>query len=126
MSAPARERGTLTVAERVASKIAAQVVTEIAGTYGTTGGVLGVGATQDSGARPDVAVDFSDAFMDVSVKVGLVYPASIQACAAQIRDEVTWRVRGMTGIEVHRVDIDVTFLHAGGGTSRSGVPEALL
>ncbi|ROR73493.1 Asp23/Gls24 family envelope stress response protein [Bogoriella caseilytica] len=126
MSAPARERGSLTVAERVARKIAAQVVSEIAGTYGTTGGVLGVGATADSGARPEVDVEFSAGFMDVAVKVGLAYPTSIQQATARIRDEVTRRVAELTGIAVHRVDIDVTFLHARTGKSGSGAPEALL
>ncbi len=110
MSAPA-DRGGLTVSERAVRRIAAQVVSEVGGVYGVAGGFLGLGGHADARERPQVDVDLSGSWVDVRIAVGLAYPTSIRAATSRIREDVKRRVAQMTGIEVHRVEIDVVLLH---------------
>ncbi|GAB2577608.1 Asp23/Gls24 family envelope stress response protein [Microlunatus antarcticus] len=110
---PAR-RGRLVIADSVVEKIAGQAAAEIGTVHGRTGGVLGLGAHDDRSARPDVDVDVRGSFADVSVKVGVAYPGSIRKTTSQLREHVTRRVRELTGVEVHRLDVEVTFLSVAG------------
>jgi len=111
------DRGGLTVSERAVGRIASQVVAEVGGAYAVKGGFLGLGGRPDAHERPQVDVELSGSFMDLRISVGIAYPTSIRTATAQIRDEVKRRVAYMTGIEVHRVEIDVVFLHAATATS---------
>lgn len=106
----ARRRGRLVLAEKVVEKIAAQAAAEIGTTRGKSGGLLGIGADPDPAARPRVEVDLTAESADVEVAVGIAYPGSIRQTAQDIREHVTARVLELTGVPVHRVDVDVTFL----------------
>ena len=105
-----RRRGRLVLPERVVEKIAGQAASEITVAAGRSGGVLGIGASPDSDARPRVKVDLSAVSADLSITVGIAYPGSIRAATQQLREHVTRRVEELTGVDVRRVDIDVTFL----------------
>lgn len=109
-----RRRGELTLAAKVVEKIAGQAAAEIGTTRGKTGGVLGIGAQVDTDARPKVDVDLSATSADIAIAVGIAYPGSIREATRQMRDHVTRQVRELTGVEVHRLDIDVTFLSVRG------------
>ena len=106
----ATSRGTTTIAEKVFEKIAGQAASEVTTSRGRTGGVLGIGSDADADARPKVDVDLSADSVDLDLAVGIAYPGSIRDAVQQVRDRVTSRVHDLTGVPVHRVDIDVTFL----------------
>jgi len=108
--AEVRRRGRLVLAERVIEKIAGQAATEVAATEGRSGGFLGLGGEKDANARPKVDVTLSAESTDISLSVGIVYPGSIRRATQEVRDHVTERVETLTGVDVRRVDIDVTFL----------------
>lgn len=105
-----RRRGQLTLSVKVVEKIAGQAAAEIGTSRGKTGGVLGIGSQIDMDARPKVDVDLSATSADISIAVGIAYPGSIRDATRQIRDHVTRQVHELAGVEVHRLDIDVTFL----------------
>lgn len=107
-----RHRGSLTLTERVIEKIAAQAAAEVAAASGRSG-VLRRGSDRDAHVRPKVGVDLSATSTDVDVAVGIAYPGSIRRAAQEIREHVTERVETLTGVDVRRVDIDVTFLTTG-------------
>ena len=112
-----RRRGRLVLAERVIEKIAGQAATEVMATSGRSGGFLGVGAENDPRARPKVDVTLSAESTDLAVAVGIAYPGSIRRATQELRDHVTERVETLTGVDVRRVDIDVTFLTLEDGPS---------
>ncbi len=98
------------IAEQVFEKIAGQAASEVTASRGRSGGVLGIGSDADANARPKVGVDLSGDSADIDIAAGIAYPGSIRTAAQQIRDHVTSTVQDLTGVAVHRVDIDVTFL----------------
>lgn len=105
-----RRRGRLVLTEKVVEKIAGQAASEVAVASGRSGGVLGFGADTDTFARPRVDVDLSAVSADLAIRIGIAYPGSIRAATQQVREHVTRRVEELTGVDVRRVDIDVTFL----------------
>ena len=121
-----RRRGKLVIEKRVVEKIAGQAASEVGGARGRSGGLLGIGSEADADARPKVDVDLSEDSADLAIEAGIGYPGSIRRASQQIRDLVSRRVQELTGIAVHRVDIDVTFLtvrtddHAAGRGAQSG------
>ena len=115
-----RRRGRLVLPERVIEKIAGQAASEVAVASGRSGGLLGIGADPDPAARPRVEVDLSAVSADLSIKVGIAYPGSIRAATQQLREHVTRRVEELTGVDIRRVDIDVTFLTTGPDDRRKG------
>ena len=116
-----RRRGRLVLADRVIEKIAGQAAVEVAATSGRSGGFLGLGAEADPGARPKVDVTLSAESADLALAVGIAYPGSIRRATQEVRDHVTERVETLTGVDVRRVDIDVTFLALADGTSRQAL-----
>jgi uncharacterized alkaline shock family protein YloU len=118
--AEARLRGRLVLAEKVVEKIAGQAAAEVGATSGRSSQVLGVG-DPDPDARPRVDVDLSAVSADLALKVGIAYPGSIRRATQQIREHVTRRVEELTGVDVRRVDIDVTLLH----TEQDDLPRVL-
>ncbi len=105
-----RRRGRLVLAEKVVEKIAGQAANEVSGASGRSGGLLSIGSDADPAARPRVEVDLSAESADLSIKIGIAYPGSIRAATQQVREHVTRRVEELTGVDVRRVDIEVTFL----------------
>jgi uncharacterized alkaline shock family protein YloU len=112
-------RGTTVIAEKVFEKIAGQAASEVTTSRGRTGGVLGIGSDADPDARPKVDVDLSADSVDLDLAVGIAYPGSVRSAAQQVRDRVASRVHELTGVAVHRVDIDVTFLTTPTGANGS-------
>ncbi|HEY0239748.1 MAG TPA: Asp23/Gls24 family envelope stress response protein [Friedmanniella sp.] len=113
-----RRRGRLVLADRVIEKIAGQAAIEVAAASGRSGGFLGLGAESDAHARPKVDVMLSAASADLALAVGIAYPGSIRRATQEVREHVTERVETLTGVDVRRVDIDVTFLDVADGTPR--------
>lgn len=113
-----RRRGRLVLAERVVEKIAAQAASEVASTAGRSGGFLGLRGGRAAGARPTVDVALSAESADLDLAVGIAYPGSLRRAAAELREHVTARVEALTGVDVRRVDIDVTFLAVEDGPAR--------
>ena len=105
-----RARGTTVIANSVFEKIAGQAASEVATSRGRSGGVFGIRSDADAHARPKVDVELSSESVDIDIKAGIAYPGSIRTAAQQIRDHVSTTVRDLTGVAVHRVDLDVTFL----------------
>jgi len=120
-AADARRRGRLVLAERVIEKIASQAATEVASTAGRSGGFLGIGASDDATARPKVDVTLSAESADLALAVGIAYPGSIRRATQELRDHVTERVETLTGVDVRRVDIDVSFLALTEGPARQAL-----
>lgn len=118
---PARSRGRLVLAERVVEKIAGQAAVEVAAASGRSGGFLGLGSGADATARPKVDVTLSAESADLAIAVGIAYPGSVRRAAQQVRDHVTERVESLTGVDVRRVDIDVTFLTVHDGPAREAL-----
>jgi len=106
----AARRGRLVLADTVVEKIAAQAASEVAGSSGRAGGLLGIGGHSDPTARPKVDVTLSADSADLAIEVGIAYPTSIRGATQRIREHVSRRVQDLTGVAVHRVDIDVTWL----------------
>jgi uncharacterized alkaline shock family protein YloU len=116
-----RRRGRLVLSDRVIEKIAGQAATEVVATSGRPGGFLGLGAETDANARPRVDVTLSAESADLALAVGIAYPGSIRRATQEVRDHVTERVETLTGVDVRRVDIDVTFLALSDGTPRQAL-----
>ncbi|MDN5724420.1 MAG: Asp23/Gls24 family envelope stress response protein [Propionibacteriales bacterium] len=106
-------RGRLEIAERAVVKVARQVANEVAGAGGHSGGVLGIGGQADLSARPEVDVQLSGRTATLRVTVGLAYPAPLRQMTERIREHIVARVPALTGIDVHRVDIEVAWLVPG-------------
>jgi len=109
------------LAEKVVEKIAGQAATEAGAASGSSGRVLGIGRESDPDARPRVDVELSAESADLALKVGVPYPGSIRTRIQQLREHVTRRVEQLTGVDVRRVDIDITLLD----TDRDHTPQAL-
>lgn len=116
-----RRRGRLVLAEQVIEKIAGQAATEVASTTGRSGGFLGIGAETDATARPKVDVTLSAESADLALSVGIAYPGSIRRATQELREHVTERVETLTGVDVRRVDIDVTVLALQDGPARKAL-----
>lgn len=112
-------RGRLEIAERAVVKVARQVANEVAGVGGHSGGVLGIGGQADLSARPEVDVQLSGRTATMRVTVGLAYPAPLRQMTERIREHIMARVPTLTGIDVHRVDIEVAWLVAGSARTSS-------
>lgn len=115
-----RRRGRLDLSDKVIEKIAGQAAAEIGAAHGKSGGLLGIGAHADASARPKVDVqlsastDVSGSSADIAIEVGIAYPRSIRQATQEIRDHVVRQVQDLTGVAVHRLDIDVSFLTVNG------------
>lgn len=107
---PAARRGTLRVDRRVVERIAAHAAGTVSAAGGTSGGFLGVGATRDFHARPDVEVSLTGGTVTLGVRCGLAYPAPLRESTQQVRRHIIEEVERLTGLDVNRVDIDVRWL----------------
>lgn len=104
-------RGRLVISQHVMEQMASQVASEIIQAGGTSGGILGIGAHPDLAARPAAKVELSGQQASVSLDIVLGYPTPLAATTDRVRHHVMTKVAALTGVEVTRVDIDVTGLH---------------
>ena len=108
------EKGLTSIADAVVSKIAGIAAREVAGVHALGGGVgraLGamtqrVGIGGDSG----VSVEVGERETAVDLVVVVEYGESIPRVAEGIRDNVTRRIEGITGLDVTEVNIAVNDL----------------
>lgn len=105
-----RLRGRLALTEKVVAKIAGQAATEVDGTSGRAGRLLGFRDKGEATSRPKVEVELSGETADLALAVGIPYPGSIRDATQLVREHVTRRVEELTGVDIRRVDIDVAFL----------------
>lgn len=101
------------VSRKVVEKIAAQAALEVSTAGSRSGGFLGFGAEADLRVRPKVEVDLSGTTANVVVDVAIAYPNSIADSAQQVRDQMMARVAELAGVEVSRVDVNITALTRG-------------
>ncbi len=111
------ERGKTTIAEGVVTKVAGIAAREVPGIY-----ALGGGATRAFGAMTQrvglgdertqgVSVEAGEREAAVDLTVVVEYGESIPQVSELLRDNITKRIEGITGLQVTEVNITVNDLH---------------
>jgi uncharacterized alkaline shock family protein YloU len=109
--APAAERGTTAIADRVVEKIAVRAVAESEGAGGAGRRVLGMPVSRsDLDKRARVRADIDGDLVTLGVALSVAYPMPAREVTAQVRRQVMERVSTLTGLDVREVDIDITRL----------------
>jgi uncharacterized alkaline shock family protein YloU len=111
------ERGATTIADAVVTKVASIATREVGGVYELGGGAaravgsvaqrVGIGDQRTQGVS--VEVGEKEAAVDLTIVVE--YGESIPKLTAQIRENVTRRIEGITGLVVTEVNVTVNDLH---------------
>ena len=109
------DQGRTTIANGVVSKIAGIAAREIDGVYQLGGsGALSNLTQRVTGTEAKdrgVAVEVGEREAAIDLSMIVVYGASIPQVAQAVRQNITSRVREMTGLIVKEVNIDVTDLY---------------
>jgi uncharacterized alkaline shock family protein YloU len=113
------ELGTITIAESVVAKLAAQAALEVPdagaaaprllGRSLSAAGGLGVRQTSLSDL-PKVAAKVDNSIALIRLELSVRWPASVPAVTAAVREQVRTRVMALTGLNVAEVTIRVTDL----------------
>lgn len=106
-------RGTTTVPARVVARIAEQAASEVPHIGSSAGGVLGVGARRDFDTRPSVHCDLYGRTAVLRMDVGVAFPAPLHDVLVQLRSHVERTVSTLTGLEVGRMDVEISWLNPG-------------
>ena len=111
------ERGSTTIADAVVTKVASIATREVGGVYELGGGAaravgsvvqrVGIGDPRTQGVS--VEVGEKEAAVDLTIVVE--YGESIPNLSQQIRENVTRRIEGITGLTVTEVNVTVNDLH---------------
>jgi len=114
------EKGSTTIADTVVTKVASIAAREVGGVFELGGGtaravgsvasLVGIGDQRSQGVS--VEVGESEAAVDLTIVVE--YGESIPKLAQQIRENVTRRIEGITGLAVTEVNVEVNDLHFAG------------
>lgn len=107
---PDEERGTTSIPDRVVARIAEQAASEVANVGAAAGGLLGVGARRDFSARPSVDCDLYGKVAVLRIDLGMAFPTDLVAAARALRGHVRDRVEQLTGLEVGRLDVQISWL----------------
>lgn len=110
---PIEQRGTTSIPSRVVARIAEQAALEAPHVGSSAGGLLGVGARRDFHTRPDVDCDIYGRVAILRMDVGLIFPTPMASAAQRLRDHVRSRVEHLTGLEVGRIDVEISWLDPG-------------
>ncbi|NNG20661.1 Asp23/Gls24 family envelope stress response protein [Naumannella sp. ID2617S] len=110
-AAPDVQRGTTNIPAKVIAKIAEQVAAEVPNVGAAAGGVLGVGARRDFDARPTVECELYGQVAVLRMDVGMAFPTNLVTAAHNLREHVRNRVEYLTGLEVGRLDIQISWLN---------------
>ena len=113
---PVEKRGVTTVPAAVVARIAEQVASEHPRIGGAAGGVLGVGARRDFASRPAAECDLYGAVAVLRLDVGIAFPVDLTATCAGLRARVRERVEELTGLQVGRLDLEISWLNPAGNT----------
>lgn len=114
--APVEQRGTTTIPSTVVARIAAQAAAECTHIGGPAGGTLGLGARRDFGTRPSVDCDLYGTVAVLTLDLGVAFPVSVAATCRHVREHVRDRVQTLTGLQVGRMDIRISWLNPGRST----------
>lgn len=111
------EKGATTIADAVVTKVASIATREVGGVYELGGGAaravgsvaqrVGIGDQRTQGVS--VEVGEKEAAVDLTIVVE--YGESIPKLTQQIRENVTRRIEGITGLVVTEVNVTVNDLH---------------
>jgi uncharacterized alkaline shock family protein YloU len=122
------EKGATTIAETVVTKVASIATREVSGVYELGGGAaralgavtqrVGIGDQRTQGVS--VEVGEKEAAVDLTIVVE--YGESIPKLSQQIRDNVTRRIEGITGLVVTEVNVTVNDLHFPGDEESDDEP----
>jgi len=113
------ELGTITIAESVVAKLAAQAALEVpdAGAAAprllgrSLSGAGGLGVRQTSlSALPKVSATVDNSIALLRLEISVRWPASVPAVTAAVRERVRTRLVALTGLDVAEVTIRVTDL----------------
>ena len=115
------ELGSTTIADAVVTKIASIAAREVRGVYDLGGGTaraiggmtrsVGIGGIGVDERMQGVAVEVGEREAAVDLTVVVEYGESIPQLANALRENVTRRIEGMTGLTVTEVNIAVNDLH---------------
>ncbi len=113
----ATERGKTSIAEGVVTKVAGIAAREVPGVYNLGGGAtralgavthrVGIGDERTQG----VSVEAGELEAAVDLTVVIEYGESIPQVSELLRDNITTRIEGITGLKVTEINISVTDLH---------------
>lgn len=113
---PLEQRGATTIPASVVARIAEQVASEVPGVGGAAGGLLGVGARRDFDSRPSATCELYGAVAVLTLDVGVAFPVDLNATCRALRHHVGYRVSELTGLEVGRLDIAISWLNPAAAT----------
>ena len=115
------ELGSTTIADAVVTKIASIAAREVRGVYDLGGGTaraiggitrsVGVGGIGVDERMQGVAVEVGEREAAVDLTVVVEYGESIPEIAKTLRENITRRIEGMTGLTVTEVNIAVNDLY---------------
>ena len=114
------EGGTTTIADAVVTKVAGVAAREVRGVYELGGGVaravgslsqaVGVGDERTQG----VSVEVGEREAAIDLTLVIEYGESIPKVSQTVRENVTKRIEGITGLTVTEVNVSVNDLHFAG------------
>lgn len=107
----ADSRGSTSIPATVVARIAEQAASELPQIGSAAGGVLGVGARRDFATRPSAECDLYGSSAVLRMDVGMTFPVAIAPTARSLREHVTSRVQDLTGLEVGRMDVEISWLN---------------
>jgi hypothetical protein len=81
--------------------------------------VLGVGARRDFAARPSARCELYGRTAVLSLDVGVEFPTPLAPALSALRAHLRDRVQQLTGLEVGRLDVSVSWLHPSTGARRT-------
>ena len=112
------ELGSTTIADAVVTKIVSIAAREVGGVHDLGGGAARTigGVTRSVGVGPDermrgVAVEVGEREAAVDLTVVVEYGESIPEIAKTLRENITRRIEGMTGLTVTEVNVAVNDLY---------------
>ena len=122
------EKGATTIADAVVTKVASIATREVGGVYELGGGAaravgsltqrVGIGDQRSQGVS--VEVGEKEAAIDLTIVVE--YGESIPKLSQQIRENVTRRIEGITGLVVTEVNVTVNDVHFPGDEQSDDEP----
>ncbi|UVY85096.1 Asp23/Gls24 family envelope stress response protein [Brachybacterium sp. NBEC-018] len=104
-------RGTTSIPSSAVARIAAQAASEVPHVGSDAGGVLGMGARRDFDSRPGASCELYGRSAVLHLDVGAEFPAPLPPILRALREHVQQRVEQLTGLEVGRLDVKISWLH---------------
>lgn len=105
------DRGTTTIPSRVVAQIAAEAAYETANVGSNAGGLLGIGARHNFHSRPEATCDIYGQVAVIHLNLGLSFPAPLSSVVEDLRQHVRRRVETLTGLNVGKMTIEISWLH---------------